>query len=637
MIRFNLKLKKFDFIRRHAFLFLLLIHICGIFFYYDALSLFNRNPIYNWDYPFHLYDCHMASAYIQGGSLIGYNPFMLGGYIHGISLSNGIFQLFCSFFGLGGQIFLMKSCVLIILAMIPVLIYASVSNFGFGRASAFTAFLLAMLYLYNDYFFNNLVEFGLFGFISASVLCIYMLSLFYAYAATGRMVFILVFFILFPALLLSHSMALLIFFPPFILLYGLFFKKLTRIANVLIISSLLAILVFFLFAYVYPFFSQIYVYNNDIVPLTYTLQVTDAKAVFMDFFYSSWYPSRGIQLVKTSLIVAGFFAIFRLRTFSKRLFIFFLSGSIFFLIIAYGHNLIPGLGIFSNIEPYRLVLPLAFLVIAPASWLISIFFGKSFKCRRRKQLLIAAIILFLAAVSAVHLISPPNHSLNTRPSDDYIELRQWIIDNTDKSARIIIESNLSGDYMFATPSLANSLLSLETGREIIAGRHRRPSVKQCFACITENIFLFRPHSSVDPSELRYYLEMYNVGWIIARSDTTKSWLLGLKESNPEIFDDVYMLYLMNYSKGTEYKYYIFKTGIEHSFFINGTGGIKIEQNRISIYNLTKFSDSIILKYHYHPTLRADKGLRLEPYYFGAPVPFIMISNIKAGNFEIYND
>jgi hypothetical protein len=214
------------------------------------------------------------------------------------------------------------------------------------------------------------------------------------------------------------------------------------------------------------------------------------------------------------------------------------------------------------------------------------------------------------------------HKLFTEPPSDYLNLIEWIKENTDDRGRISLEMGLIPHEMFNKPSFINGLISLKTNRQIVGGPHRFPFFKHDFPALTKDE-IFKKEWNVSDEDLLDYLNLYNIGWIIVRSQELKNNLdkrKGLFKKSTKI---------------NNFKIYEVDTNL--SFIIGGTGDVIADFNKIKIKNLKAQEKDIILRYHWHPTLKAKPEFKLEPVFISdGPIPFIKVLEVNTSEFEIYN-
>lgn len=106
-----------------------------------------------------------------------------------------------------------------------------------------------------------------------------------------------------------------------------------------------------------------------------------------------------------------------------------------------------------------------------------------------------------------------------------------------------------------------------------------------------------------------YLDLYNVGWILAHSEGLKRYLDGIPTVSLVSSMDPLSLY---------------RVDIDHSFFMQGEGKVTARAvNRIDLEELK--GEVIVLKYHYVPGIRAEPDVRIDGVrLLDDPEPFIRI-------------
>ena len=193
------------------------------------------------------------------------------------------------------------------------------------------------------------------------------------------------------------------------------------------------------------------------------------------------------------------------------------------------------------------------------------------------------------------------------------EYSKWLLDGsgceTTDSARILFETSkarihdgghMAGYYAYATQ------------REFIGG----PYPFMHFAGFWDATLFNRPIVTfISHKDFIKYLDLYNIGWIVAHSEESKRYLKNIAGVVP----------LEGFKELQTYK-------IErvHSYFLYGKGRIlERGHNRLVLGELS--GDKVVLKYHYVPGLVSQPAAQIAPVTIaGDPQPFIMISNPPKG-------
>jgi hypothetical protein len=112
-----------------------------------------------------------------------------------------------------------------------------------------------------------------------------------------------------------------------------------------------------------------------------------------------------------------------------------------------------------------------------------------------------------------------NGVLRNEPKKDVIELFNFLKANTNNQARILIEDSrwgkLGGNIM--------AMASYYTGRFFVGGLHQGVMIPGNTWAV-DSIFFGRNITDYKIEELEEKLKLYNVGWIVAWTQTTKNWL-----------------------------------------------------------------------------------------------------------------
>lgn len=186
-------------------------------------------------------------------------------------------------------------------------------------------------------------------------------------------------------------------------------------------------------------------------------------------------------------------------------------------------------------------------------------------------------------------------------------LSRWALDQlrqeTDAGARVIFE--LSHARIHDDAHMAG-YLAVTSDREFIGGAYPYTH----FANAWDNWMFGRSLDALPVARFQGYLELYNVGWVLAHSDGLKRYLASVPNVSLVSSKDSLSLY---------------RVAAKHSFFLQGTGKVAARGvNRIDLSGLQ--GDVVVLKYHYVPGMRAEPNARVDGVkLFDDPEPFIRIS------------
>jgi hypothetical protein len=176
--------------------------------------------------------------------------------------------------------------------------------------------------------------------------------------------------------------------------------------------------------------------------------------------------------------------------------------------------------------------------------------------------------------------------------------------NTDKSARVLFETSLG--RIHDKGHLAG-FYAYKSDREFIGG----PYTYRYFAGFWDGFVFGKTIEEHSEAEFSEYLDLYNIGWVLAHSEASKKYFKKFNFLSPEF---------------TYRELQFYKVNRNHSFFYRGTGNVtKTAPNLIQLDNLK--GDEIVLKYHYVKGLEADEDVHIEPIMIANdPLPFIRIVN-----------
>jgi len=272
----------------------------------------------------------------------------------------------------------------------------------------------------------------------------------------------------------------------------------------------------------------------------------------------------------------------------------------------------------SNLQPNRFA-PVGYLLMnVPATIGLIDLLKRARGPENGWSIMIARIGLVLAMAVGVYAVNEVRREISysdighygVRPPEvkglgDYSKwVLNWLERETTSAGRVLFEDSKSRIYDGA--HLAG-YYAYKTGREFIGG----PLPFQHFAGFWDSWLFSKPIEKIDHEDFPKYMDLYNVGWIIAHSDETKHYL----EQIPEIIPS---------DEFGGLKTYRIRRSL--SYFIEGEGHIlERSHNKLVLSDLS--GEVIIIKYHYIPGLRTEPFAKIVPVQFmDDPNPFIEILN-----------
>lgn len=296
-----------------------------------------------------------------------------------------------------------------------------------------------------------------------------------------------------------------------------------------------------------------------------------------------------------------------------------------------------GFGPTRGLEPLRFQAPL-FLWLALAGGALVAAALRGIAGIRRADRAWAPSGLVLIAIAGVFAVRA-SHSRPTPWSDAFVAERpfplgltpemqalvQWIDDHTDGSARILLEDQLR----LREPTVAESLhwtclLPILTGREFIGGHYQVTPLVHHYASFGDFTLGGMPIERLSAAQIREFLELYNIGWIVCWSPKARLAVERLPNVEP-------MGTLPRYtSRPTENRYFLYRVRGERSFFAQGSGRVEsVGPNRIVLTDLKPREGLVVVRYHWLDGFVSDPPAVLERIRIGNdPVGFIGIRTRK---------
>ena len=290
------------------------------------------------------------------------------------------------------------------------------------------------------------------------------------------------------------------------------------------------------------------------------------------------------------------------------------------------------LPLLKTIEPGRFLDGIAFFLLPPAADAIYRWLSG-----RKDRIALAVGILLIVAYPSLRswarLVGPDGRGAlvawdEDRHDDalptDVTELVQLLRSVTTPQARIMIEdADHLGKNQHAygythLPALFPHLI----GRELIGGPMEDSRLAHHFVDFTSGRAFTREIDDFGDDELGAYLDLYNVGWIVAWSDASRRNL----DRRPFVR-----------RLRTVGKYVVFEVDSVRSFGL-GQPGIRVhaEPDKITVEGAGR--ERTVLKYHCMPGLRTEPPLPLAcTEALDDPIGFIAVDNGKTADFVVLFD
>lgn len=512
--------------------------------------------------------------------------------------------------------------------LLPV-VFLSARLFGLARAPALAATAMASLLWYFDSFAHWCWWVGMTAYAFASYLCLLPLALFYRWLQTRNIWLALATGLTLGLAHLVHPYSFFILAAPMLALYARSARSLGvrgHLTVLAIVAATLAINGWWL-AVSLRFWH--YILDSGYFGLSgLQFAVADVLELVLDSATSGLIGNRtGFRLLFLATCAIGL-ALWRRERDPRWL--PFAAAVITLLVLSY---LGAYTWLFRQIQPYRHVLPLAFVAVIPAAAAIDAAIRRG--ALRNLTLAPKLALGLLAIPAAQHLIADVTYytpSLLPRlaplynngwlpittqgfPAQpdyrhhvvtaDHDQLPAWVRAHDDGQSRFLVEE----------PSLGEQL-SWRTEAQILGGFLYR-NLEHSHA----NLFRRRKEGIASDDELRAYFETYAVSHVIITSKH-KSW-----ERRPNVLELV----------ATIGQHRIFRTKIAPRLIAEGGGRVTASTNLLRVTGSDPSKD-LVLRYHWMETLRCspDCELRRVPVDSFDTVGFIKIPAPHPADLEVRN-
>jgi len=286
----------------------------------------------------------------------------------------------------------------------------------------------------------------------------------------------------------------------------------------------------------------------------------------------------------------------------------------------------------AQIQPYRHVLPAAYMSVIPAAALCETLWRRGVLAKLSRTARVALGLLAIPA--AQHLASDviyyfPDKLPEVEPLLEgttvpitatgygpqynyrhfdmppvYHRLADWVREHDDGQSRFLIQVGEVGEQLLWT-----------TEAQILGGFQHR-NLAQAYS----NLFRRSAQGIVSQEELREYLETYGVKWVIVT----------FRKGRFDLMTDV----LEHHADVREHT--IYRAKIEPSLFVENFGTVDIDINQIAVHDTDPDRD-VVLRFHFLETLVCEPGCSIaQDPVPGAPIAFIRIPAPHPADFTIEN-
>lgn len=580
--------------------------------YFPIGMLIDNKVIVTDDYPYHYYQFLVSKYYISNIKTETYDPFFISGWLFGINFFpiDMLVALINFLLFFIPKILVFKFYVYSINLLFPLVMYLAARNFNLTKIEGIAVTLLAIIAWRFDYLIYQMNSSGVFSFIFASYLCIFTISLFYKFLLNNKRKYLL-FASLFCFLsILIHPYSVIILIVPLIA-FTFFFKKLALKKS----GGLSPFLTTLMFTIIFS------------ISLFFIL----SKATSLIFQSSPLHQSEGLKTIlfelqarplQTLIFFLGFFGIFLWRK-EKEIFILLIVTSIFYFVYSYFGSFI---GVITYFQPERVVVTLTLLLIIPSAKSIQYIVNK-IKFKKRYVIIFIVLLLLFSFFKAPDLYFNImneeewiwNRRITTSIQQGVQDLISWIKGNTTSDARILIEnSGYKSGFQYSDGHLL-AMFPYFTNREFVVSPMPYTSIKKGFIPdFYEGVLFNRNITDFSTNEFDKYFNLYNIKWVVVWSNESKG-----------VFDN-----LQQVSKVKQIgKFSVYETKIQPTFFLQGSGTITADYNKITVTNASR--GEIVIKYNFFDELKVDHDLKISRYEILGSFGFIKILNNNATEFKVF--
>ncbi len=623
-----------------AFVAMVALYLVLVFYFEPAHVIFSDDPNAWIDYDTHIEQTWRVTEALDGwGKSWAYDVQLLAGYPNGtiFDADNKGWELFTFALWKMGLSKGMAFNLFILLAhlMVPWVVFFSSRLFGLDKWAALLATFMGLLLWYFDAYPRWCWWVGMTAYGMASYFVLLPFSLFYRYLKSRKwyLLVLLAFFLSIGHLIHPYTFVILVW--PMMLLYIRAFKTLSLAQHIGILMAALTVVAVNLYWLAVALRFWHYILNSAFyAQSTLSFLLTDYLGLLNEPLVTGVIGNcTGFRFI---FLLGSIFGLWLFRKGGDDRFWPFAIGIGMMLVLAYfgGYSLV-----FSQIQPYRHVLPAMYLTLIPAA----VFFVEVWRKGVLKKLpsltyAVGGLGLLIVTGSLARDMAyffperfPEKkwqledelalHHTNEKVFqvekwhmpfkhepifEDFKDVVKWLKMNDDGQGRVLVEWWILGEH-----------LAWASDSQILGGFLER-NLEHSQA----NLFRrYHDKGTLEEAEIEQYFIDYAVKWVILSH---------------------YDVELEKYSKLMRPIGYIppihrvYQTAFPVSYFAEGTGHVEASLNRIKVTD-TKPDQSLVLRFHWLETLVCKEGCRIrkEPLE-NDPVGFIRVLAPHPANFTIEN-
>jgi hypothetical protein len=216
-------------------------------------------------------------------------------------------------------------------------------------------------------------------------------------------------------------------------------------------------------------------------------------------------------------------------------------------------------------------------------------------------------ILFMPSFRHFSRVAPLTTGLDG-PSKDLIA---WIEKDTGQSARILIEDIVAwdgpGPAIYGGARLVH-IIPMLISRELVGGPFPNAFILHHHAGFHNGRLLREPVSNFSDEKLDDAMGLYNIGWAVAWSEKSKARFRDYPEAE--------RVQTFGYLE-------VFRINRRHDLFLEGSGQVFADWNKIELSGLSTSTGRVVVSYHWVDGLSSTPDARLEKVMINDdPVGFI---------------
>ncbi len=622
-----------------AFFLVVALHL-GLTFYFEQTEvIFNDNPNAWLDFDTHIEQTWRVTEALDGwGKSWAYDVQLLAGVPTGsiFDADNKGWELWTyALWKLGltkGLAF--NLYILLTHLLVPLAVMLSARLFGLSKGAALLATLMGTLLWFFDAYPRWCWWVGMTEYALSAYFFLLPLALFYRYLKSNKLHHLLTLAIVLSLTHLNHPYSFVILVFPMLALYGRAFKQLSVWRHIGVLGAAAFVIAVNAYWLVVALRFWHYILNSAFyAQSTLSFFLTDYLGLLKEPLVTGVLSARtGFRFIFLFAAVCGL-VLWRKRAIER--FWLFSVGIGVMLVLAYmgGYSLV-----FSQIQPYRHVLPAIYLSVIPAAFFFEEIW-RSGALRKLPGLTYAVGGLGLLVVSqnlardVLYFFPEQLPQTSLRPEDrvalqetnnqvakiserhmefrheptfeDFDNMVTWLTTNDDGQGRVLVEWWILGEH-----------LAWRTESQILGGFLER-NLDHSAA----NLFRRWEEREISPEEIRQYFEDYAVKWVV----------LSRREVELEKYSN--LLKPLGYIPPV---HRLYETTVPVSYFAEGSGHAEASMNRIAVTG-TNPDEDVVLRFHWMETLVCKEGctIKQEPLELDN-VGFIRVPAPHPRDFTIEN-